>query len=65
MAGRSAFPPALSLWIGRIWILAGREELHDDPVAFAVKDRVSLALGAVVGLAFLLAAIGLPFGLSA
>lgn len=60
-----AFPPALSLWIGRIWILAGREELHDDPVAFAVKDRVSLALGTVVGLAFLLAAIGLPFGLSA
>ena len=57
-----AFPPVLMLWIGRIWILAGREELHDDPVAFAVKDRVSYALGAIAGIAFVLAATGLPGG---
>ncbi len=55
-----AFPPVLTLWIGRIWILAGREELNDDPVAFAVKDRVSLYLGGVAGFAFLLAATGVP-----
>jgi len=57
------FPPVLMLWIGRIWILAGREALHDDPVAFAVKDRVSYLLGSVAGLGFLIAAIGLPAGL--
>lgn len=57
-----AFPPVLMLWIGRIWILAGREELNDDPVAFAVKDRVSLYLGGIAGLAFLVAAIGVPSG---
>jgi 4-hydroxybenzoate polyprenyltransferase len=39
-------PVALSLWFGRIWLLCGRGELHEDPVAFAVRDRVSLALGA-------------------
>lgn len=58
-----AFPPVLMLWIGRIWILCGREELHDDPVAFAVRDRVSYALGAIAGAAFILAATGLPAGL--
>jgi 4-hydroxybenzoate polyprenyltransferase/phosphoserine phosphatase len=58
------FPPVLTLWIGRIWILAGREELNDDPVAFAVKDRVSLYLGGVAGFAFLLAATGVPSWLS-
>lgn len=56
------FPPVLTLWIGRIWILAGREALHDDPVAFAVRDRVSLAMGGMIGIAFLLAATGLPGG---
>lgn len=40
-----------ALWAGlplllyvqaRVWIFAGRGELHDDPVAFATRDRVSL-----------------------
>lgn len=57
------FPPVLMLWIGRIWILAGRDALNDDPVAFAIKDRPSLTLGGIAGLAFLLAATGLPAGL--
>jgi len=57
------FPPVLMLWIGRIWILAGRDALNDDPIAFAVKDGPSLLMGTVSGLAFLLAATGLPAGL--
>jgi 4-hydroxybenzoate polyprenyltransferase len=28
-------------WISRIWLLAHRGSLHDDPVVFAVKDRES------------------------
>jgi 4-hydroxybenzoate polyprenyltransferase len=51
------FPPALFLLAARIWLFSGRGELDDDPVAFAVKDRTSLAiLGAlalVVGGAWL------------
>jgi len=53
-----AFPPILFLWIGRIWLLCQRGELHDDPVAFAVRDRVSITLGGIMGLAFIGAAIG-------
>jgi len=50
-----AVPPLLFLWIGRIWMLANRGEMHDDPVIFALRDRVSYLLGALVGAAFLLA----------
>jgi hypothetical protein len=50
-----AFPCVLFLWLGRVWVLSGRDELNDDPVAFAVKDGPSLALGAVMGLAFIVA----------
>ncbi|MEJ8572624.1 UbiA family prenyltransferase [Microbaculum marinum] len=54
-----AFPPVLFLWIGRIWLLCQRGELNDDPVAFAVRDRASVALGAVMAAAFLAAWFGL------
>ena len=50
-----AAPPLLFLWIGRIWLLANRGEMHDDPVVFALKDRVSHLLGAAMGVAFLIA----------
>ena len=32
---------ALIYWTGRIWMLAGRGEMSDDPVRFALRDRVS------------------------
>ena len=51
-----AFPCILGLWLGRIWLLCGRGELNDDPVAFAVRDRVSIGLGAMLG-TFLIASL--------
>ncbi len=33
--------PLLIYWLARIWFLAGRGEMHDDPIVFAIKDRVS------------------------
>lgn len=45
----------LAYWLGRAWLLAGRGEMHDDVVVFALKDRVSLALGALCALLGLLA----------
>ncbi|KYG64753.1 hypothetical protein AZI86_11135 [Bdellovibrio bacteriovorus] len=33
--------PVLLFWISRIWILTNRDEIHDDPVVFAVKDKIS------------------------
>ena len=43
--------PVLLLWLSRVWLITGRGQMHDDPVVFALKDRVRwiiLALGAVV-----------------
>jgi 4-hydroxybenzoate polyprenyltransferase len=37
----------LTYWLGRVWLLAGRDEMQDDPVAFAVTDKVSLFLALV------------------
>lgn len=48
-------PLLLAIWIGRIWLLAHRGEMEDDPVSFALRDRASLALGAAVVSAFVLA----------
>lgn len=45
----------LAYWLLRIWLLSVRDEMHDDPVLFALKDRASLTMAAVVGLALLLA----------
>jgi 4-hydroxybenzoate polyprenyltransferase len=50
-----AFPVILFLWISRLWVLAVRRELDDDPVAFALTDPPSIALGATMLVAFILA----------
>lgn len=47
-----AMPGVLFLWLGRYWLLAGRDMLHDDPLEYAVKDRVSLGLGAAMAAIF-------------
>lgn len=45
----------LLYWITRTWMKTHRGKMHDDPVIFAMRDRVSLATGllaaVVVGLA--------------
>lgn len=51
-------PPVIFLFLGRVWLLSHRGLLLDDPVAFALKDRVSLLLGALLGLGFLAAVVG-------
>jgi 4-hydroxybenzoate polyprenyltransferase len=33
--------PLFLYWITRIWIQASRRELHEDPVLFAAKDKIS------------------------
>jgi len=33
--------PILLLWLGRVWLVTGRGSMHDDPVVFALKDRIS------------------------
>lgn len=43
--------PLILYWISRIWVIGSRGQLHDDPIVFALKDKVSylmLGLTAVV-----------------
>jgi len=46
----------LLYWVSRVWLLAHRGQLHEDPIVFALKDRLSYLLG-------LLAAIILFLGI--
>ncbi|MFN3522308.1 MAG: UbiA family prenyltransferase [Phenylobacterium sp.] len=50
-------PAVMFLWASRIWLLANRGEMNDDPVVFALKDRVSLSLGGLLLATFLLALV--------
>jgi hypothetical protein len=47
--------PLMMLWLSRVWLLASRGELHEDPVVFAITDRTSLLIGAAVAVVALLA----------
>lgn len=40
--------PLLLYWIARVWFLAHRGEMNDDPVSFALKDRISWLTGLMV-----------------
>ena len=40
--------PVLLLWVSQLWLLASRNQLHDDPVVYAITDRRSLLLGVLV-----------------
>ena len=42
-------PAILGLWLMRIWLLAHRGTLNDDPVFFALRDRVSWLHAGAVG----------------
>ena len=37
--------PILFYWISRLWLLARRGDLHEDPVVFTLTDRVSYICG--------------------
>jgi 4-hydroxybenzoate polyprenyltransferase/phosphoserine phosphatase len=37
--------PMLLFWISRVWLIAHRGQMHDDPIVFALKDRVSYLIG--------------------
>jgi 4-hydroxybenzoate polyprenyltransferase len=47
--------PILLFWISRVWMITHRGLMHDDPVLFAIKDKVSLLTGALFATVFVLA----------
>ena len=48
-------PAAVAVWLMRIWLLAHRRGLKDDPVVFALRDSWSWVIGAVVAAAIVMA----------
>jgi 4-hydroxybenzoate polyprenyltransferase len=49
------FPCILFLMVSRLWLTCLRDELHDDPAMFVVKDPISLGLGAALLTCFAMA----------
>ncbi|MBX7207135.1 MAG: UbiA family prenyltransferase [Verrucomicrobiaceae bacterium] len=47
--------PCLLYWLSRLWLLAGRQEVSEDAIDFAIKDRISYAVAAAVVIIMLLA----------
>ncbi len=45
--------PLLVYWTGRLWLIASRLHLNDDPVVFALKDRATRAVCVLLLLVFL------------
>ncbi len=52
-----AIVPFLLYWITRIWFMAFRGKMHDDPIIFAVKDPASYIIGLIITLLLIGAAI--------
>jgi 4-hydroxybenzoate polyprenyltransferase len=52
--------PLVLFWVTRLWMLASRGLLDDDPVVFALRDRVSLAIGVACAAVLLLASLASP-----
>ncbi len=47
--------PLLLYWIARVWLLTTRGQMHDDPILFAIRDRISIAIIAAIGAIVVLA----------
>jgi 4-hydroxybenzoate polyprenyltransferase len=47
--------PLLLYWISRVWFIAHRGLMHEDPIVFALRDKVSYAIGGLTLLVLWLA----------
>ncbi len=47
--------PVLLFWISRMWLMAHRGRLHEDPIVATARDPMSYLLGAIVALLMLAA----------
>nr|AYM53646.1 transmembrane protein [Archangium violaceum] len=47
--------PVMLYWVGRVWLLAHRGLVNEDPLVFALKDKVSYVVG-LIAMGVLLAA---------
>ena len=47
--------PLITYWLGRLWILANRGEVNEDPLIFALKDTTSVLVAALCAITLILA----------
>lgn len=40
--------PIMLYWISRVWFIAHRGNMHDDPIIFAIRDKVSLMIAGIM-----------------
>ncbi|HSA59930.1 MAG TPA: UbiA family prenyltransferase [bacterium] len=41
--------PVMLYWVSRVWLLAHRGEIPDEPIVFALRDRASYVVGLLAG----------------
>ena len=44
--------PLLLYWVSRTWMITHRGLMHDDPIVFAARDRLSIGIGLLCALIF-------------
>ncbi|MDQ8187860.1 UbiA family prenyltransferase, partial [Pelagicoccus sp. SDUM812002] len=52
--------PLIFYWIGRIWLKTVRGEMNEDPIVFAIKDRISHITAVLTLIVIGIASTGLP-----
>jgi len=53
--------PVLLFWVNWMWLQAHRDNMHDDPLVFAVKDKVSLLAGGAFAIVMILGTVDWPW----
>jgi hypothetical protein len=53
-------PASVMYWFCRVWLLTSRGQVHDDPLVWAVRDRVSWILGAIAAVGLIGAEVLAP-----
>ncbi|MWB97912.1 UbiA family prenyltransferase [Agromyces seonyuensis] len=49
--------PLLLYWVSRLWLVTIRGEMHDDPLIYAVRNRVSLATFGLIAIVWIAATV--------
>jgi 4-hydroxybenzoate polyprenyltransferase len=53
--------PILLFWVSWVWLKADRGEMHDDPLVFATRDKVSFLVMLLTVVVFVFATTGMKF----
>jgi hypothetical protein len=53
-----ALCPLILYWFSRVWVLTLRGQMHDDPIIFVFKDRISYLLAIIVLASLVIAKFG-------